>query len=84
MSGGNSIKKDVSYEEAFSKLEEAVRALEKGDLPLEASIKTFEDGMKWAKICEAKLAEAKGRVEVLVKRGDDVVIENFDTGSSGE
>lgn len=57
----------VTYEEALKKLEESVRNLEKGELTLEDSLKAFEEGIKWSRECENKLAEAKGKVEVLVK-----------------
>ena len=69
---------DVTYETALSRLEEAVRHLEKGDLTLEASLKAFEDGIKWSRICEAKLREAKGKVEVLIKNAGGEEIKGFD------
>lgn len=56
-----------SFEEAFSRLEEIVRLLEKGDLPLDESLRLFEEGIQLARLCSAKLDEAEGRVEVLVK-----------------
>lgn len=69
----------VTYESALAKLEEAVRHLEKGDLTLEASLKAFEDGIKWSRICEEKLSEAKGKVEVLIKKaGGETAIKGFE------
>lgn len=58
----------VTFEESVGKLEEIVRSLEKGDLTLDQSLEQFESGIKWAHLCEQKLNEAKGRVEVLVKK----------------
>lgn len=58
----------VSFEESVAKLEEIVRSLEKGDLTLDLSLEQFENGIKWAHLCEQKLNEAKGRVEMLVKK----------------
>ena len=61
------MKQENSFELALSKLEEIVRHLEKGDLTLDDSLKAFEDGIKWSRMCEQKLNEAKGKVEMLVK-----------------
>ena len=61
------MKQENSFELALSKLEEIVRHLEKGDLTLDDSMKAFEDGIKWSRMCEQKLNEAKGKVEMLVK-----------------
>lgn len=59
--------KQESFETALGKLEEIVRHLEKGDLSLDDSLKAFEEGIKWSRMCEQKLSEAKGKVEMLVK-----------------
>ena len=72
------IGRDVTYETALSKLEEIVRHLEKGDLTLEDSLKAFEEGIRWTQACEEKLSEAKGRVEILVKKeGGELKVEEF-------
>jgi exodeoxyribonuclease VII small subunit len=62
--------KPESFETALGKLEEIVRHLEKGDLSLDDSLKAFEEGIKWSRLCEARLAEAKGKVEQLVKAAE--------------
>ena len=59
--------KNETFEVALKNLEEIVRHLEKGDLSLDDSLKAFEEGIKWARQCETKLAEAKGKVEMLVR-----------------
>lgn len=61
----------MTYEEALAKLEESVRQLEKGALSLDDSLKAFEGGIKWSRLCEEKLSEAKGRVEMLIKKAND-------------
>ncbi len=58
------------FESALKKLEEVVKKLEGGDLPLEESLKAFEEGVKQAAFCAAKLNEAEKRVEVLLKQKD--------------
>lgn len=69
----------ATYEEALKKLEESVRHLEKGDLTLEESLKAFEDGIAWSRVCETKLAEAKGKVEILIKKASgEIEVKEFD------
>jgi len=57
--------KKVSFEEAIGRLEEIVRQLEKGDVPLEDSIRLYEEGMKLGKMCRKILDEADLRVRQL-------------------
>ena len=56
-----------TFEVALTKLEEIVRHLEKGDLTLDDSLKAFEEGIKWSRLCEQRLTEAKGKIEMLIK-----------------
>ena len=58
----------ASFEESLTKLEEIVAQLERGDLPLEDSVKIFEEGMRLSAECKKQLEEAEGKVELLVKR----------------
>jgi len=57
----------LKFEEGLSRLEEAVKLLEKGDLPLEDSLKIFEDGIRSSKSCLKVLEEAEKKVEVLIQ-----------------
>lgn len=67
-----------SFEKSLEKLETIVSSLESGDLTLDESIKAFEEGMKLAGRCEAKLEEAQQKVELLIKPCDGpVVMEAF-------
>ena len=61
------------FEAGLAELERVVKELEKGDLPLERSITLFETGMRLSADCKRQLEEAETRVEVLIKRGQDVV-----------
>jgi exodeoxyribonuclease VII small subunit len=54
------------YEEIIGRLEEVVRRLEGGNLPLEESLKAFEEGIGLVRAGEARLVEAEKRVEVLL------------------
>jgi len=42
--------------------------MERGDVSLEESVKLFEEGSKLADQCKQQLAEAEGKVEILVKQ----------------
>jgi exodeoxyribonuclease VII small subunit len=60
----------ANFEESLKKLEEIVGQLERGDLPLEDSVRLFEDGTRLSADCRKQLEEAEGKVEILVKQRD--------------
>ena len=64
-----------SFEAALQKLETIVQRLEKGELALEESLALYEEGIRLSRLCHAKLEEAEGKIELLVKdaRGDVVL-----------
>jgi len=51
------------FEEALARLETIVKSLENGDLPLEESLRLFEEGVSLTRLCAAKLEEAQRRIE---------------------
>jgi len=55
------------FENALKQLEDIVARLEKGELALEDSLALYEQGIGLARLCHAKLEEAEGRIEVLIK-----------------
>lgn len=55
----------LSFEEALSRLEKIVQALEAGGLTLEESIALFEEGMGLAKICSERLDAAELKISQL-------------------
>ena len=63
----SSAKASVPFEEALKKLEAIVDAMESGDLPLEGLLAKYEEGMKLAKVCQEKLAEAELKIQQLEK-----------------
>ena len=56
---------EMSFEEAMAALEQVVTALEKGDVPLEASISLYEKGAALRAHCAAKLKDAEEKVELI-------------------
>lgn len=61
---------DLTFEDALGELESIVRALETGQAPLEQSITQYERGIALKKYCEAKLREAKEKVEKITVSAD--------------
>ena len=50
-----------SFEAALGRLEQVVQRLEKGELPLEESLRLYEEGIRLSRLCHAKLEEADSR-----------------------
>ena len=59
-----------TFEESLKKLETIVDKLEKGDLPLEESLRLFEEGVDLSAVCKKELDEAEGKVQMLLKQRD--------------
>jgi exodeoxyribonuclease VII small subunit len=60
----------VKFEQAMARLETIVNELEKGDLPLDDSLRIFEEGIRLSKTCLKMLEEAERKVEILVQEKD--------------
>lgn len=60
----------LRFEDALARLETIVSELEKGDLPLNDSLKMFEEGIKLSKTCLKMLDDAERRVEIMVQDKD--------------
>ena len=58
---------DLKFEDCLARLEQIVGALEAGNLPLEDSLKVFEEGIALARNCSRYLDDAERRIEILVK-----------------
>lgn len=65
------------FEDALEKLEDIVKKMEAGDLPLEEALKSFEEGVKLIRFCQAKLDEAQRRVEMLLGKEDALQVKRF-------
>ncbi len=60
---------EMSFEQAMAELEGVVDRLERGEVPLEESIKLYERGAELKKRCEAKLSEAEEKVAAITLDG---------------
>lgn len=73
-------KKTLSFEESMHRLEEIVRLLERGDVPLEESLALFEEGSGLIAQCSKLLDNAEQKVIKLKKGSDGSPVElPFDT-----
>jgi exodeoxyribonuclease VII small subunit len=57
---------DMSFEDAIRRLGHIVEQLERGDLPLEASLRLFEEGVGLARVSQRRLDRAERRIEELL------------------
>ncbi|MGC1781045.1 MAG: exodeoxyribonuclease VII small subunit [Acidobacteriaceae bacterium] len=60
----------ASFEESLKQLETIIGKLERGDLPLEDSVRLFEEGVQLSNACKAELEAAEGKVQILLKQKD--------------
>jgi exodeoxyribonuclease VII small subunit len=70
------------FEECLQRLEVIVREMERGELPLEDSLKLFEEGVALSSSCRSELEAAEGKVEILLKQNGQLRAELF--GESSE
>jgi len=71
----------LSFEEALRELEGIVQELERGQVKLDEAIARYERGALLKRHCEAKLAEAKAKVEkIVLAAGGTVTTENAGMG----
>lgn len=60
----------LNFESAMQRLEQIVRTLERGDVPLEESLKLFQEGTGLVRLCGEKLNNAQMQIE-KVSSGPD-------------
>ncbi len=58
--------KELNFEEKIKKLEDLVKQLENGDIPLEEAITSFTNAMQLAKSCDNDLKEAETTLTKIV------------------
>jgi exodeoxyribonuclease VII small subunit len=70
------------FEDALEKLEDIVKKMEAGDMPLEDALKSFEEGIKLIRFCQTRLDEAERRVELLLGKEGSLQVKRFDGDES--
>lgn len=71
-------KKPADFEEAVQQLEGLVETLEKGDLPLDAALKAFEEGVQLTGHCQKILTEAEQKVQLLTEQNGELTSTPFE------
>jgi len=60
-----STKTPASFESALADLETIIQAMDSGDMPLEAALAAYKDGIELLKFCQGKLSDAEQQLKVL-------------------
>ena len=68
-------KQNRSFEENMQRLEQIVRAMERGDVPLEESLKLFQEGTELVRSCGKLLDEAQLQVKKIMTAADGSPVE---------
>lgn len=68
--------KELTFEENLEKLENIVKNLESGNIPLDDAIDSFNEAMKLAKTCDEKLKRAESEVNKILNK--DGNLEDFE------
>ena len=72
------------FEDALEKLENIVRGMEAGEMPLDSALKSFEEGIRLIRFCSAKLEDTQRRVEQLLEKENSLQIKNFQDEDNDE
>lgn len=67
--------KELSFEENLEKLEDIVKKLETGDIPLDDAIDKFNDAMNLVKVCDERLKNAEKSIAKIVS--EDGSLQDF-------
>lgn len=72
---------EKSFEQALARLEEVVKLLEDGQLPLDEALKLFAEGIELGSICHQQLKEAERSINKLVESADgELILKETDLG----
>ena len=75
-------KESKTFEENLQRLEQIVRAMERGDAPLDESLKLFQEGTELVRLCGKMLDDAQIQVNKVIKSTDGTpVMEEFIDGA---
>ena len=67
--------KNQTFEQSMARLEQIVRAMERGDVALEESLKLFQEGTERVRSCQKLLDEAQLQVKKIMTAPDGSPIE---------
>ena len=70
--------KNMTFEQSMQRLEQIVRAMERGDAPLDESLKLFQEGTELVRACDKLLEEAELQIRKVMTASDgSPVMEEF-------
>lgn len=70
--------KPYPFEKSLKKLEQLVERMEDGELSLEDSLKTFEEGIKLTRECQQALSQAEQKVKLLMEENGEITEADFE------
>lgn len=71
------VNNEMTFEQAMSRLEQIVKMLEGGNVPLEDLIKLFDEGTNLVKLCTSRLDKAEEKVRLLQMKDGILTEEEF-------
>lgn len=71
-------KASLDFEQSLTDLQNLVERLETGELSLEDSLTAFEQGIRLTRDCQAALAQAEQKVQILMERDGELEEAPFD------
>ncbi|UVE18331.1 exodeoxyribonuclease VII small subunit [Pseudomonas sp. LS44] len=71
-------KTSPDFEQSLTELQTLVERLESGELSLEDSLTTFEQGIRLTRECQGALAQAEQKVQILLERDGELQEAPFD------
>jgi len=74
---------EKKFEKALEELEGIVKKMEEGNMPLDESLKAFEEGIKLSRFCAERLDEAERKVNILLREDDTLQLRPFE-GRDGD
>ena len=79
------VRRGNEFEKAFHQLESIVQRLEAEELPLDESLRLFEEGINLSRFCHQRLEEVEKKIElILADAKGQPRTEPFDTGEEEE
>ncbi|MGY4677515.1 exodeoxyribonuclease VII small subunit [Pasteurella sp. P03HT] len=74
-------KTELDFETTLQELEAIVTRLESGELPLEASLEAFENGIKLANLGQERLQQAEQRIQILLQKNEHAALTDYQPDS---
>ena len=68
---------EKTFEEAISELEKIVNDMDNAELPLDESMKSFEEGMKLSKYCHDVLENAEKKITMILEKNGEIIEEDM-------